>query len=154
MLQSMGSKESDTTERLNNNYLLCSTWNSTQCYMAAWMGGEFGKEWTRTYVWLSPLTVHLKLSPQCESAISQDKIKSVLFCLKRAVAKSCPKLPAEPANQKAFQSSKEYLFIRCPPRARHCSKRHKYQGRRSSSSPHGVLDQYEAWRGAVWRIYR
>ena len=22
--------------------LLCSTWNSAQCYIAAWMGGEFG----------------------------------------------------------------------------------------------------------------
>ena len=22
--------------------LLCSTWNSAQCYVAAWMGGEFG----------------------------------------------------------------------------------------------------------------
>ena len=25
--------------------LLCSTWNSAQCYVAAWMGGEFGGEW-------------------------------------------------------------------------------------------------------------
>ena len=73
----VGSKESDTTERLNNsNDLLFSTWNSTQCYVAACMGGEFGKEWIRVYEWLSPLTVHLKLSPQCESAISQYKIKS------------------------------------------------------------------------------
>ena len=23
--------------------LLCSTWNAAQCYMAAWMGGEFGR---------------------------------------------------------------------------------------------------------------
>ena len=27
--------------------LLYSTWNSTQCYMAAWTGGEFQEEWTR-----------------------------------------------------------------------------------------------------------
>ena len=42
--------------------LLYNTWNSAQCYMAAWMGGEFGGEWIHVYVWLSPFTVHLKLS--------------------------------------------------------------------------------------------
>ena len=26
----------------NHKNLLYSTWNSAQCYMAAWMGGEFG----------------------------------------------------------------------------------------------------------------
>ena len=35
--------------------LLNSTWNSAQCYVAAWMGGEFGGEWIRIYAWLSPL---------------------------------------------------------------------------------------------------
>ena len=25
--------------------LLCTTGNSAQCYMAAWMGGKFGGEW-------------------------------------------------------------------------------------------------------------
>ena len=29
---------------MTNNDLLYSTWNSTQCYMAAWMGGVFGGE--------------------------------------------------------------------------------------------------------------
>ena len=29
---------------INYKDLLCSTWNSASCYMAAWMGGEFGKE--------------------------------------------------------------------------------------------------------------
>ena len=29
---------------ITNKDLLYSTWNSTQYYMAAWMGGEFG-EW-------------------------------------------------------------------------------------------------------------
>ena len=24
--------------------LLCSTWNFAQCYVAAWLGGEFGEE--------------------------------------------------------------------------------------------------------------
>ena len=36
--------------------------NSAQCYTAAWKGGESGEEWIRVYVWLSPFTVHLKLS--------------------------------------------------------------------------------------------
>ena len=35
---------------------------SAQCYVAAWMGGEFGGEWIHVYVWLSPLAVHLKLT--------------------------------------------------------------------------------------------
>ena len=29
-----------------NKDLLYSTWNSAQCYVAAWMGGEFGGEYT------------------------------------------------------------------------------------------------------------
>ena len=45
--------------------LLYSTWNSTQCYVAAWMGGGFGGEWIHVYVWLSPFAVHLKLSQYC-----------------------------------------------------------------------------------------
>ena len=39
--------------------------NSAQCYVAAWMGGEFGGEWIHVYVWLSPFAVHLKLSQHC-----------------------------------------------------------------------------------------
>ena len=42
--------------------LLYSTRHSAQCYVAAWMGGEFGGEWIPVYVWLSPFAVHLKLS--------------------------------------------------------------------------------------------
>ena len=30
---------------ITNKDLLYSTWNSAQCYVAAWMGGEFGEEW-------------------------------------------------------------------------------------------------------------
>ena len=41
--------------------LLCSTGNSAQCYKAAWMG-DFVGEWMHVCVWLSPFTVHLKLS--------------------------------------------------------------------------------------------
>ena len=45
--------------------LLYSTGNSAQCYVAAWMGGEFRGEWIQVYVWLSPFAVHLKLSQHC-----------------------------------------------------------------------------------------
>ena len=48
-----------------NKDLLYNTWNSAQCYVAAWMGGEFGREWVPIYVWLSPFTVHLQLSQHC-----------------------------------------------------------------------------------------
>ena len=42
-----------------------STWNSVQCYAAAWMGGEFGAEQVRVYVWLNPCIVNVKLSLHC-----------------------------------------------------------------------------------------
>ena len=45
--------------------LVYSTWNSTQCYVAAWMGVEFGGEWIHVYMWLSPSAVHLELSQYC-----------------------------------------------------------------------------------------
>ena len=45
--------------------LLYSTWTSAQCYVAAWMGGEFGGEWVHVYVWLSPFTVQPQLSQYC-----------------------------------------------------------------------------------------
>ena len=35
-------------------------WNSAQCYVAAWMGGEFGEEWIHVHVWLSLFAVYLK----------------------------------------------------------------------------------------------
>ena len=37
-----------------------STWNSAQCYVATWMGGE-RVECIHVFVCLSPFTVHLKL---------------------------------------------------------------------------------------------
>ena len=30
---------------ITNKDLLCSTWYSAQCYVAAWMGEEFAGEW-------------------------------------------------------------------------------------------------------------
>ena len=52
---------------ITNKNLLCSTGNSVQRYVAAWMGGEFGGEWicVLIYVWLSPFAAHLKLSQHC-----------------------------------------------------------------------------------------
>ena len=50
---------------VTNKDLLYSTGNSARCYMAAWMGGEFGREWINVYEWLSPFAVHLKLSQHC-----------------------------------------------------------------------------------------
>ena len=47
---------------ITNRVLLCSTGNSAQGYVAAWMGGEFGEEWIHVYVWLSTFAVHLKPS--------------------------------------------------------------------------------------------
>ena len=41
-----------------SNLLYC-TENSAQCYVAAWMGGEFGGEWIHAYVWLISFAVHL-----------------------------------------------------------------------------------------------
>ena len=40
--------------------LLYSTWNSSQCYVAAWKVGA-GGEWIYVYVWLRPFAVPLKL---------------------------------------------------------------------------------------------
>ena len=43
---------------ITNKDLLYSTQNCAQCYVAAWMGGEFGGEWIHIYVWLSPSAVN------------------------------------------------------------------------------------------------
>jgi len=50
---------------ITNKDLLYSTGNSAQCYVAVWMGGEFGGEGIHVYVWLSPFLVHLKPSQHC-----------------------------------------------------------------------------------------
>ena len=50
---------------ITNKDLLYSTGNAAQCYVAAWMGGEFGGEWIHVYVQLSPFAVHVKLSQHC-----------------------------------------------------------------------------------------
>ena len=47
---------------ITNKLLLYSTWNSTQCYVPAWMGEGFRGEGVHVYLWLNPFTIHLKLS--------------------------------------------------------------------------------------------
>ena len=42
---------------ISNKDLLYSTGNSAECYVAAWMGGEFGGEWLHVHVWLSPFVI-------------------------------------------------------------------------------------------------
>ena len=78
-----------------NKDLLYSEWNSVQCYVPALMGGTFGREWIHVYVWLSPLTVHLKLSQLvnwlCVWALvtqSCPPIQSVLVLNKKSWAKN------------------------------------------------------------------
>ena len=51
-----------STKHTTKKDLLYSTENSAECYVPAWMGGEFGGEWIYVYVRLSPFTVHLKIS--------------------------------------------------------------------------------------------
>ena len=50
---------------ITNNVLLYSIGDSAQCYVAAWMGREFGEGWIHVYEWLSPFAIHLKLSQHC-----------------------------------------------------------------------------------------
>ena len=47
---------------VTNKDLLYSTENSAPCYVAAWMGGEFGGQWVHAHVPLSPSAEHLKLT--------------------------------------------------------------------------------------------
>ena len=39
---------------INKDLLYCRG-NSAKYYVATWMGGELGREWTHVYVWLNPL---------------------------------------------------------------------------------------------------
>ena len=54
-----------------NKDLLYSTWKYVQCYVAAWMGGEFGAEWIHESLCCSPETIRLFVN-------RQYKVKSFL----------------------------------------------------------------------------
>ena len=66
---------------ITNKDLLYSTGNfAKKCYVAAWMGGEFGGEWIHVYVWLSRFAVHLKPSfPVFTDLFQQVNIFSYWF---------------------------------------------------------------------------
>ena len=49
----------------HNSVLLYSTRSSAQCYVATWMGWQFGGEWIHVHVQLSPFAFHLKISQHC-----------------------------------------------------------------------------------------
>ena len=72
---------------ISNKMVLYSTGNSAQCYVEAWMAGEFRGEWIHVYIWLSSSVVHLKLSQQCYLATLQYKIKIFLEIWKTAFLK-------------------------------------------------------------------
>ena len=50
---------------ITNKDLLYTMGNSAQCYVVAWMAGEFGGEWIHVSVWLSHSPTHMKLSEHC-----------------------------------------------------------------------------------------
>ena len=72
-----------------NKVILNSTGNSAQCYVAAWMGGEFEGEWTHVHVWLSPFPVHLKPS-QCCLLTQSEKVGLKLSIQKTKIMASGP----------------------------------------------------------------
>ena len=63
-----------------NKDLLCSTGTSTQCHVAAWMGGEFEGEWIHVYAWLKSLCCALEtVTTLLTSYIRQYKMKRSFF---------------------------------------------------------------------------
>ena len=50
-------------KQIANKDLLYSTGSSA--HVAAWKIEEFGGEWMHVNIWLSPVTVHLKLLQHC-----------------------------------------------------------------------------------------
>ena len=64
----------------NQKDLLYSIGNSVQCYVAVWMGEDFGGEWMHIYVWLSPFTVDLKISQIVNQLFPNTKVKVLSKC--------------------------------------------------------------------------
>ena len=66
--------------------------NSAQCYVAAWMGGEFWAEWIHVYVLLSPSGIYLTRSQHCTViAILQyrlTRLKKNLVCHQKLHARA------------------------------------------------------------------
>ena len=75
------------------------------------VGGEFRGEWFYVYVWLSPFTVHLKLSQHCKSAILQYKIKSLKLEEKKIAPNVCiSRLTFSVASIFTFDSAVSELY--------------------------------------------
>ena len=58
---------------ITDKALLYSSWNSAQCYIAAWTSLRENGCVCVYNVWLSYPAVHLKLSQRCELAVPQYK---------------------------------------------------------------------------------
>ena len=57
---------------VTNKVLLYSSGNSTQCYTAAQMRGEFGGEWIHVYVWLNSFAVHFTWQLRWEGSLGEN----------------------------------------------------------------------------------
>ena len=51
--------------------------DSAQCYVVAWMGGEFGEEWIHVHVWLSPFAAPPKTTPVLLNQLYSNKKQKV-----------------------------------------------------------------------------
>ena len=67
---------------ITNNDLLYSTWNSTQCYVPAWMGEDFVGEWIHAEsLWSSPeTTTYLLIGYTQKKKREKFKVWKKVFC--------------------------------------------------------------------------
>ena len=88
---------------ITNNVLLCSTGNSAQCYVASWMGREFGGEWIHVYVCMAE-------SLYCPS----ETITTLLICYetesvsRSIVSHSLRPLGLQPARLQFFSRQEDW----------------------------------------------
>ena len=61
--------------KMDNKSLLYSTWNSAQCYVAAWMGRGFIGEWVHAYV--KAKSLHCSFETIATSLIGYTPIQNV-----------------------------------------------------------------------------
>jgi len=77
-------------KQITNKDLLYSTWNSTPCYVAACMGGEFGGELIHVYVWLSPSSESVRTLLIGYTPIQNKKLFFFFFKQNKTPAFSLP----------------------------------------------------------------
>ena len=73
--------------------LMYSTWNSAQCYVAAWIGKELGGGCTHVYVWLSPFRCSPKMITILLIGYTPVKIKFLKQLNNNEKVGKLPKLP-------------------------------------------------------------